>query len=78
MRPTFTSSICLSDETLKSVGPSYLVSMPGEVKYPTQGVNVYNLSWTPHSSLEKDNSLNHSCVSPSMDCFTGLEYTYLS
>ncbi len=31
-----------------------------------------NLSWTPHSSQEKDNSLNHSCVSPSMGC---LEYT---
>ena len=26
---------CLSDETLKSVGPFYLVSMPGEVKDPT-------------------------------------------
>ena len=26
---------CLSEETLKDVGPSYLVSMPGEVKYPT-------------------------------------------
>ena len=25
-----------------------------------------NLSWTPHSSLEKDNSLNHSCVSHRM------------
>ena len=33
-------SLCLSEETLKSVGPFYLVSMPGEVKYPTQGVNV--------------------------------------
>ena len=32
--------LCLSDETLKAVGPFYLVSMPGEVKYPTQGVNV--------------------------------------
>ena len=31
-----------------------------------------NLSWTPHSNLEKDNSLNHSCVSPKMDC---LAYT---
>ena len=31
---------CLSDETLKSVGHFYLVSMPGEVKEPTQGVNV--------------------------------------
>ena len=33
-------SLCLSDETLKAVGPFYLVSMPGEVKYPIQGVNV--------------------------------------
>ena len=31
-----------------------------------------NLSWTPHSNLEKDNSLNNSCVSPKMGC---LEYT---
>ena len=28
-------SLCLSDETLKAVGPFYLVSMPGEVKDPT-------------------------------------------
>ena len=34
-------SLCLSDDTLKAVGPFYLVSMPGEVKYPTQRVNVY-------------------------------------
>ena len=33
-------SLCISDETLKAVGPFYLVSMPGEVKDPTQGVNV--------------------------------------
>ena len=33
-------SLGLSDKTLKAVGPFYLVSMPGEVKYPTQGVNV--------------------------------------
>ena len=26
---------CLSGETVKAVGPFYLVSMPGEVKYPT-------------------------------------------
>ena len=26
---------CLSDETLRAVGPFYLVSMPGEVKDPT-------------------------------------------
>ena len=30
-------SLCLSDETLKAVGPFYMVSMPGEVKDPTQG-----------------------------------------
>ena len=30
-----TVSLCLSDDTLKAGGPFYLVSMPGEVKYPT-------------------------------------------
>ena len=34
-------SLCLSDETVTAVGPFYLVSMPGEVKYPTQGVKVH-------------------------------------
>ena len=33
-------SLFISDETLKAVGHLYMVSMPGEVKYPTQGVNV--------------------------------------
>ena len=28
------------EETLKTSGPFYLVSVPGEVKDPTQGVNV--------------------------------------
>ena len=32
--------VCLSEETPKAGGPFYLVSMPGEVKDPTQGVNV--------------------------------------
>ena len=32
--------LCLSEETIKAGGPFYLVSMPGEVKDPTQGVNV--------------------------------------
>ena len=32
--------MCLSDDTLKVVGPFYLVSMPGEVKDSTQGVDV--------------------------------------
>ena len=35
--PTFA---CHSEETLKAGGPFYLVSMPGEVKDPTQRVNV--------------------------------------
>ena len=33
-------ALCLSDEELNAVGPFYLVSMSGEVKYPTQEVNV--------------------------------------
>ena len=32
--------LCLSEESQKAGGPIYLVSMPGEVKYVTQGVNV--------------------------------------
>ena len=32
--------LCLSEKTLKADGLFYLMSMPGEVKDPTQGVNV--------------------------------------
>ena len=32
--------MCLSEETLKAVAPFYLVSMPEEVKDPTQAVHV--------------------------------------
>ena len=32
--------LCLSEDKLKPGDPFYLVSMPGEAKYPTQGVNV--------------------------------------
>jgi len=32
--------LCLLEETLTAGDPFYLVSMPGEVKDPTQGVNV--------------------------------------
>ena len=32
--------LCLSEETPIASGPFYLVSMRGEVKDPTQGVNV--------------------------------------
>ena len=38
--PSVTLSLCLSEETLKAVGPFYLVSMPGEVKDPPQGKYV--------------------------------------
>ena len=34
------AALCLSDEELKAVCPFYLVSMPVEVKYPTQEENV--------------------------------------
>ena len=38
---SFTSHcLCLSEKTLKAGGLFYLVSMSGEVKDPTQGVNV--------------------------------------
>ena len=40
IRDCVSLSVCLSEETLKAVGPFYLVSMAGEVKDPTQGVNV--------------------------------------
>ena len=59
-------SLYLSEETLKAVGPFYLVYMPGEIKYPTQGVNRQIPCRGLHTSL------NHSCVSPKMGC---LEYT---
>ena len=52
--------LCLSEETLKAGGPFYLVSMPEEVKYPTQGVCVTSSGLT--NSREKDNS----CVSPNL------------
>ena len=32
---------CLSEDTVKAIGPFCLVSMSGEVKDHTQGVNVY-------------------------------------
>ena len=51
--------MCLSEETLKAGGPFYLVSMPalpGEVKDPTQGVNMQPV--VDSLILEKDNSKN--------------------
>ena len=37
VHPTFA---CVFRKRLKAGGPFYLVSMPGEVKHPTMGVNV--------------------------------------
>ena len=37
--------LCLSEESVKTVSPFYLVSMPGEVKYITLG-NGKTLQWT--------------------------------
>ena len=49
---------CLSEETLKAVGPFYLVSMPGEVKDPTSPhwKCVSCRGGLHHPLLEKDNS----------------------
>ena len=33
--------MCLSEEIQKPVGPFYLVSMPGEVKYPIVAYRAY-------------------------------------
>ena len=41
---------CLSDETLKAVGPFYLVSTPGEVKDPT----------SPHWNVSLVDSTSHN------------------
>ena len=45
--------LCLSEETLKAGGPFYLVSMPGEVKDATQGVNVTCSNKMSHMSKQK-------------------------
>ena len=36
LRP-FIFKLCLSEDTLKAVGPFYMVYIQGEVKVPTQG-----------------------------------------
>ena len=43
------ASLCISDETLNAVGPFYLVSMLGEVKYPTQEATVQPVVDSTHS-----------------------------
>ena len=43
--------LCPSGETLQDVGPFY---MPGEVKYPTQGVNMqHSVDSISHEPLKK-------------------------
>ena len=61
LRQFHSPHICLrlSEETLKAGGPFYLVSMPGQIKDPTQGVNVVD------SLILQDNS----CVSPILGCW---------
>ena len=40
----------------------------GSKRSHQSALEMCNLSWTSHSSLEKDNFLNHSYVSPNMGC----------
>ena len=65
---------CLSDDTLKPVGPFYIVSIAGEVTCPTRrvGGGKYVTSRGFHIQalyLEKGNYINHSCVSPNNGLF---------
>ena len=65
-----------ADESAPGVYARPAVRARGSKRSHTGGKCVScNLSWTPHSNLEKDNSLNHSCVSPMMGC---LEYPLLT
>ena len=52
---------CHSEETLKAVGASYLVSMPGEVKDPTSPHWNVQLSWTPPPTLNYPTSRVRLC-----------------
>ena len=53
---------CLSDESLNTVGPLYLVSMPGKVKHPT---HVGGKFVTCRELLARE---KHCCVSPRIGC----------
>ena len=50
-------ALCLSDETLKSVGPFYLVPSPGEVKAPASLAKRVTCRGLHHS--EKDVKINY-------------------
>ena len=45
---------CISEETLKTVGPFYLVSKPGEVKYPWSKVLSRQISHSRVVSQSKE------------------------
>ena len=56
---------CISDDTLKAVGPFYLVSMPGEVKDPTSPhwnvyVCMYKLYFSYKSNLPQGRLVSKS------------------
>ena len=55
-------SLCLLEETLKAVGPFYLVPMPGEVKYPTQGINRQIPCRGPRAPLSTTPVLAQRCA----------------
>ena len=59
------ASMYLSEDTLKAVGLFFLVSMPGEVKDPTQGVTVAchgNTEWWSLSVWFECTWLNNTLV----------------
>ena len=62
---SFTPLWLLSEETLKAVGPCYLV--PGEVKAPTQG-NGKNMLWTQLVNLTQLTG----CISKLTGCISKL------
>ena len=56
--------LCLSEDTNSRWSLLSGAYARGSKRSHTEG--KYNLSWTPHSNLEKDNSLNHPSVSSKM------------
>ena len=49
---------CLSEETLKAVGPFYLVSMPGEAKDPTHNSEINNHTLAIEWAVSQENYSN--------------------
>ena len=67
-------SLCLSEGNTKNRRSllSGVYARGSKISHQS-ALEMCNLSWTPHSSLEKDNSLNHSCVSLKMGCLEYIE-----